>query len=473
LARKVLFRVENPNFWPSGGKQMRTAVGVLLLLTGQGAAFAQGVGTIGLGTPLPREPGVLRVYSVGADATYYSVGLPYGSGALPAGVPEQPAFGTGGRVSLGWSDVRDNSEAVVSYAGSYATQTGYAATRALSQSLFLDWQRKVTGRWDLKLVARGGIATRDEFLFTSISLGSVASPRITFDDLAAAALGNDGSSGVASGGGGGLADSGNGASEPLVEALFGSRVLTTELTAGLTWHESERLAWTFTLFGERMESLPGAGPSGEPPPLAPISTAVSSDVQLRYLWSPRTTFRVDLSETRTVSRIEDMYATRAVVSIARTLSERWLADVYAGGSQISLLRSIYPLPVNFGYVAGGSLAFQTSGHTLIGSMSRELGDSFGLGAVNSITSRALWIWRRPGTGWLVQAIFAFQKLSEGSRVQDWSTTGAITRIINPHLAAQIAYVYLQLSETPLVGTLPDQSSVRVSVTWYPGVPLYP
>jgi hypothetical protein len=449
---------------------MRTAVGALLLWTGQMAAFGQGIGQIiGLSTPLPREPGVLRVYSVGANATYYSVGLPYGYGALPAGVPQQAAFGTGGSVSLGWSDIRENSTAMVSYAGSYATQTGYIGTRALSQSLFLNWQRRVTGRWDLKLVADAAIATRDEYLYEPTSFvgnpGSATSPAPTPSGAT--------SSGVDSGTGAGFAESGNAASEPLVQALFGTRVLTTQLTAGLTYHESERLSWNFTLFGERMESLPDDATAGERPPLAPISTAVSGDVRFQYLWSPRTTLRVDLSETRTVSRIEDMYTTRAVASITHALTERWLADVYAGGSQISPLRDIYPLPNDFGYVAGGSLAFHTFSHTLMGSVARELGDSYGLGAVNSLTSRAMWIWRRPGTGWLVQAIFAFQKLSEGSRVQEWSATGAVTRIINQHLATQIAYVYLQLSETPLIGILPDQNSVRVSVTWYPGVLLYP
>jgi hypothetical protein len=313
-------------------------------------------------------------------------------------------------------------------------------------------------------MGRGGIATRDQYLYTPTSLGSVASPRVTFDDLAAAALGAGTSGGATSGGRVGFAESGNAASEPLVDALFGTRVLTTELTAGLNYHESERLSWNFTLFGERMESLPDVTTSSQPPPLAPISMALSGDVRLQYLWSPRTTLRVDLSETRT----EDMYTSRAVASITHTLSERWLAALYAGGSQISPLRNIYPLPANLGYVAGGSLAFQTFSHTLMGSASRELGDSFGLGSVNSLTGRAVWIWRRPGTGWLIEAIFAFQKLSEGSRVEDWSATGTITRIINPHLATQIAYVYLHLSETPLVGILPDQSSVRVSLTWYPG-----
>jgi hypothetical protein len=457
---------------------MRTAVGVLLLWMGGTAAFGQGVGqTPGLGAPLPREPGVLRVYSVGAEATYYSVGLPYGSGALPAGTPEQPAAGAGGSISLGWSDIRENSTAAVLYAGSYATETGFAGSRSLSQSLLFNWQRKVKARWDLKLVGNTAIATRDQYLYSPITEGNIASPRITFADLVTA-LGGGTSSGVDPELGAGFAGSGTAASEPLGQALFGTRVLTTQLTAGLTYRESERLSWMFTLFGERMESLPNPGAAGGPPPLAPISTAVSGDVRLQYLWSPRTTLRVDLSETRTVSRIEDMYTTRAVASITHTLSEQWLVEGYAGGSQLSPLYDLYPLATNFGYVAGGSLAFHTFSNTLMGSVTRELGDSYGLGAANTFTGRAMWIWRRPGAGWLVQAIFAFQKLNEGASVEDWSATGAITRMLNQHVAAQIAYVYLETSESPLKGIVPDQvlpqqSSVRVSVTWYPETLLYP
>jgi hypothetical protein len=454
---------------------MRRAVGLLLLWLGGAAAFGQGVGQApGLGAPsapspaLPREPGVLRVYSVGAEATYYSVGLPYGYGALPAGTPERPAAGTGGSISLGWSDIRENSTAAVLYAGSYATETGYAGSRSLSQSLLFNWQRKVKARWELKVAGNAAMATRDEYLYTPTS-DSVASPRITFADLAATALGGT----VDSGFGAGLAGSGTAASEPLVQALFGTRVLTTQLTAGLTYHESERLSWMFTLFGERMESLPDAGTPAQTPPLAPISNAVSGDLRLQYLWSPRTTLRVDLSETRTVSRIEDIYTTRAVASIIHTLSERWLVEGYAGGSQLSPLHDIYRLSSDLGYAAGGSLAFQTYSNTLMGSVTRELGDSYGLGAVNTLTCRAMWTWRRPGAGWLAQAIFAYQKLNEGASAGDWSATGAVTRMFNQHLTAQIAYVYLAISESPLKGILPDESSVRVSVTWYPEVLLYP
>ncbi len=316
-------------------------------------------------------------------------------------------------------------------------------------------------------------ATRDQYLYSPVTEDSIASPRITFADLAVAALGSGPSSGVDSGPGAGLAGFGTAASDSLGQALFGTRVLTTQLTAGLTYRESERLSWMFTLFGERMESLPDGAAAGEPPPLAPIGTAVSGDVRLRYLWSPRTTLRVDVSETRTISRIEDIYTTRAVAGITHALSERWLVEGYAGGSRLSPLRDIYPLPTNFGYVAGGSFAFHTLGNTLTGSVLRELGDSYGLGAVNTLTSRAMWIWRRPGAGWMGQAIFAYQKLNEGANVEDWSATGAITRIINQHLAAQIAYVYLEISESPLKGVLPNQSSVRVGVTWYPDVLLYP
>jgi hypothetical protein len=464
---------------PGGGGQMRTAIEVLLLCMGSAAAFGQGVGLTpglgvpGLGVPLPREPGVVQVYSVGAEATYYSVGLPYGYSALPAGTPQQPAAGAGGGISLGWSDIRENSTAAVLYAGSYATETGYTGSRSLSQSLLFNWQRKVKARWDLKLLGNAAIATRDQYLYTPITEGSIASPSITFADLAATALGGGTSSGVDSGLGAGFVGSGTAASEPLGQALFGTRVLTTLLTTRLTYHQSERLSWMFTLFGERMESLPDSSTAGEPPPLAPIGTSVSGDVRLQYLWSPRTTFRVDLSETRTVSRIEDMYTTRAVASITHMLSERWLVQGYAGGSQLSPLHDLYPLATNFGYVAGGSLAFQTFSNTLMGSVARELGDSYGLGAVNTLTSRATWIWRRPGAGWFVQAVFAYQKLNGGASVEDWSATGAITRIVNQHLAAQIAYVYLEFSESPLKDIVPDQSSVRVSVTWYPEALLYP
>jgi hypothetical protein len=144
-----------------------------------------------------------------------------------------------------------------------------------------------------------------------------------------------------------------------------------------------------------------------------------------------------------------------------------VGELHAGASQISPLRQTYSIPADFGYVAGGSLLFKTFSHTVQGSLSRQMGDSYGLGAANSLTGNASWHWYRPGNSWSLQAIFSWQKLNQGSSVEDWSVTGAATRELSTHVSLQIAYLYLQFSQLHLPGVLPPQSSVRASVSWSP------
>jgi hypothetical protein len=192
------------------GRQMGAAAAAMVWWMAPAAAFAQGIGQMtGINAPLPREPGVLRVYTVGVDATYYSVGLPYGDGALPPGAPQRPAFGSGGSFSMGWSDIRENSTTVVGYAGSYATQTGYTGTSALNQSLFWDWQRKIKRQWNLKFAGNAAIATRDQYLYTPVS-GS-GNP----EGASAGAPPLSGGPGIDSGGGAGFAGTGSATAEPL------------------------------------------------------------------------------------------------------------------------------------------------------------------------------------------------------------------------------------------------------------------
>ncbi|MBV9743458.1 MAG: hypothetical protein JO099_06825, partial [Acidobacteriia bacterium] len=265
-----------------------------------------------------------------------------------------------------------------------------------------------------------------------------------------------------------LAEAQNPQPDPLAQTLYGNRVFHTQLAAGLTYQQSERLSWHFFLSALRLESLPvttSGGDRGEG--LIAASTSVSAEMRLRYLWSPRTTLTYDLSEARTLSRVEDVYTTRAIAGIAHALSPHWQAEMHAGESQLSPRWELYPVPAGFGYLAGASLAFQTFGHTFSGSVSRQAGDSYGIGAASTLMSSASWNWRRPGSDWSLRGIFAWQKLRQGAGIEDWTATAAVNRTFGNHLAAQIAYVYLKLSQTTIAGLHSAQSSVRASITWYP------
>lgn len=420
---------------------MRIGLWILLLWGGQITLSGQALGQVlDWFNPLSTEPGGWRLYSLGGSAAYYSVGLPYGYASIPPGAPLEPAWGASAGGAMGWTHVREVSSEAVSYTASYGTQSGYTGFRALNQSVSGDWQRNLPGRWHLSVVANAAVDTRDQYEFgpsTPVTIGSTQ----------------------------GSFDSGNPAAELLGQVLFGNRVFIGQLTTKLTYRQSERLTWNFTVYGLRDQGLPDAR-GEETGSLLAASTSVSIDAQMRYRLSPRTRLNLVAEEMRTVSRIEDIYVTRATIGITHALSERWQTEVYGGGSQISPLRQAYYPNSVWGYIAGGSVAYQAYSHTLAASVSRQVGDAYGLGAANSLRGKALWKWRWPGNAWWLQAEFDWQKLNEGTSFEDWSATGAINRALSPHFSAQLAYVYWQFSQSH-PGPLPSQSSARASVTWYP------
>jgi hypothetical protein len=441
---------------------MKARVWVWLLWGGPAIVSGQTGQPPGQFDPLLPQPDGWHIYSATGEAAYYSVGLPYGYGSLPAGIPQEAAWGAGAGGDAGWSRTRENSSGSLSYAASYNAQSGFIGYRAWNQVLSSGLQRKLRGRWSLSLMAEAGIATRDQYLYTPTNLGSLAASDTAFDDLAAMALGQTPSSRLV------FAQPEDGAVEPLVETLFGNRLFTGQLANRLTYRQSERLSWNFTLSGTRLQGLEESSTNGESSSgVIPASTAVTASLRLQYLLSPRTTWNFEIAEMRTVSRIEDVYTTRAIAGITHTLSEHWLAEVHAGGSYLDPLRQTYPLPSDLGYVAGGSLAYKTFSQTFLGSASRQLGDAYGLGAANSLTGNATWIWRRPGNAWSTQAVFSWQKWNGEVNIADWSLTGAVTRAMSTHISTQLAYVYLRFSGTGVLGILPAQSSARASVTWYP------
>ncbi len=425
----------------------------------------QPVPLFGAYNPLSPEWNGWHIYSVTGNATYYSVGLPYGYGSISSGLSEQPALGAGADGAVGWSSVRDRSAAAFEYVGSYQAQSGYTGFQAFNQSLSADWQRKLGGRWSLNLVADAALATRDQYLYALTAPSTTTSAFAGFTDLMRPVAGQYPNIPV-------FPTLVTPAADVLGETLFGARLFTGQFTAGLTYQKSPRLAWNFTAIGLRMQGLADGSNPEQSAGLLSASTSVSANLRVRYLLSRRSMLNFGVEAMRTVSRIEDIYLLRTTVGITHAFSRRWSAGMYGGGSQLSPLRLTYPLSSDFGYVAGGTLEFQSYGHTLLGAVNRQLGDAYGLGALNSLTSKASWNWRHPGNPWGIQTVFLWQKLNEGVNVQSWSVTGAVNRAFSDHFTGQLAYVYLAFSQSSLPGVLttpgvPNQSSVRASLTWYP------
>jgi hypothetical protein len=420
---------------------MRIGLCILLLWGGQTALSGQTLGqALDWLNPFSTQPGGWRLYSLSSSATYYSVGLPYGYASIPAGAPLEPAGGASAGGAMGWTHLRDVSSEAVSYTASYGTQSGYTGFRALNESLSGDWERKLRGRWRLSVLANAAVDTRDQYEFGAPAPVTIGSTQAGLE-------------------------SGNPAAEPLGRVLFGNRVFIAQMTNKLTYQQSQRVTWNFILYGLRVQGLPDPQ-GGETGSLLTASTSVSIDAQMRYHLSPRTTLNFVLEEMRTVSRIEDIYVTRATAGISHSFSRRWQAEIYGGGSGISPLREMYEPNSLAGSIAGGSVEYQAYRHTFVASASRQLGDAYGLGAANSLRGKALWKWRWPGNAWWFQAELDWQKLSEGTNFEDWWATGTINRTLSPHFSAQVAYVYWQFSQTH-PGLPPSQSSARAGVTWYP------
>lgn len=405
-----------------------------------------------------------RISSLSGYAVYYSTGQPENV-TQPTAIPLPSDLGLGGSAQFDWAHFGEKSRVMVTYAPSYTGRLRFAAWNALNHSASLNAARQF-GRWKLGFAAAADLSNLSEFLFAPTVFASVAAVPATFNDLAAAML--TGSATNAQ-----LASLLTGA--PLVESparnlLFGERMFTSALQTSLAYAPSPRISIKLGASAGRSQHLSdNLSGTSQNSYLIPRTSSAGASLDVSYSRSPRTQLGISVGSNRVVSAIQDVYSTTAMATLGRKMGKRWFLQLGGGLGKMLPVRHTFALDTTPQPVVNASLGFRTLSHTLLGSYSRTVSDSYGLGAAITSSAGGSWRWGRPGRSWWIESSATWQKLAGSAYASSsgWRTEGGFGRSLGNHLALLTQCVYLHYSQK--LTTVPplSQTAVRVSMVWRP------
>ena len=411
---------------------------------------------------VPR-PG-LRIESLSGYAVYYSSGLPEGS-LQPTAVQLPSDLGLGGSAQLEWTHIGEKSQLLFTYIPSYTGRLRFAAWNALNHSISFNGSRRF-GKWKFGFAADGNLSNLSEFLFSPTVFASVAAVPGTFSDLAAAVLtGTFTNAQFAS-----LLTGAPIVQSPAQNLFFGERMFTSAVQTSLSYTPVPRLSVKFTASASRSQHLSDSQSGVQQNSyLIPMTTSAGADLSVSYSRSPRTQLGGSVSSTRVVSTIQDVYSTTAKGSLGRTMGRRWFLQLSGGVGMMTPVRNRFVLSRAPQPVVDASLGFRTLSHTFLGSYSRAVSDSYGLGAASTSSAGGSWRWGRPGRSWWIESSAGWQQLAGSAygNSSGWRIEGGFGRSMGNRLALLTQYVYLHYSQE--LASIPpfSQSAVRVSMVWNP------
>jgi len=190
-----------------------------------------------------------------------------------------------------------------------------------------------------------------------------------------------------------------------------------------------------------------------------------------YSLSPRTNVGLEISTSRTFTRLQDGYASSGSVSIGRKMSEHWFVQGRAGGGLILYTRHAFAPPTKPQYSAGGNIGYKLRSHSLLASYDRSIGDAYGLGGGTTSSATAGWNWRAPGGMWSLRADYGYQR-TDGSflvNTESWRASGGVGRSLTNHLyfSAQYSYFIYPKGQSGVTGLSGAESGVSAGLTWSP------
>jgi hypothetical protein len=425
-------------------------------------------------TSTSNRPGAaFRLEGVSVYGGYYTTGTPVGF-EIPTQSPFLgPTAMVGTTVTLGGSRSREKSDITWSYSPSYFT-TVYSSQNerrhgSLNHRFGMNWRRKLGNKWTVSSSANGFLASLEQLYFAPGTLSSVAAFPTSFDNLAAAMLAGKFTDAQLAA----LLTGSNLQASPEQAFPYGNRLLNASANLGLAWAPSGRTTISTTLTGTRTQHVSGAGVTGPNVgrgSLLPQMTTAAGTIAWTYSLSPRTQVSVQATSNRTFSKVQQGYASSTQLSVGRTLSRRWFAQLRGGAGAITYSRQLYGKPKTMQHLYGGSLGFKTTSHTFLAAYDRSLGDVYGFGSGATGTGTGAWNWRRLGSGWSMSASASYQQLDNStfSNTTSWRTSAALSRSFGRQVSMNCQYVYFQLPmdiSTP--GMEREQSGVIVSLSWAP------
>jgi hypothetical protein len=447
---------------------------ILALGWATAALLAQEVNASSTGAPSSLPKSGLQITSVSAYTAYYSSGLPSEFGQQLGGSNLPYDMSAGGSIQFDWTRFSERSTFSLSYAPSYTSDMRYSLS-AFNHLVSLNIHRKLAPRWTFRFSAGAHLSTYAETLFSPTTLSNVAAVQANFNDLAAGLLAskftNNPQLGV-------ILTNSPLTESPVSNLLYGGRMLTASATTSLSYSFSPRLSLSFIGSGGRTQSISPNQALNASNPYAILDTTNSNgSVALSYSLSPFTQLGGSVTTSQVSSSLLGSYiTTTSMLTLGRTLHQRWLMQILGGVGTTSILHSsLLAFPTGPSSVFGGSLGYKTLSHTFLGSYGRTVGDvasTIGLSpclvAARCSSATAAWRWRLPGNSWWLEADFGWQQLVGNgvANTSGYRMTAGLNRALGTHAVLLTQYVYINYSGG--LRSVPyyfSQNAMRVTVTW--------
>jgi hypothetical protein len=261
---------------------------------------------------------------------------------------------------------------------------------------------------------------------------------------------------------------------PETAYVYGGRELSVAGALSLSYARSSRSTYRISADVTRAQSISedAAGGSGLAYAL-PRTTSAAVDFGWSYSLTPRTTFSLDASETRTMSSLVDVHITRANASIGKTLNTHWFIQGMIGVGKIDSVSSSVPISQGPQQEWSGSVGYKLYAHTFLASVSRQAADTYGLGANANLSGNGAWTWKRPGSNVSIFSSFAFLHLVAGPLLQQsgsWQARAGFERSLGRQTSFTLTYSYVQYPRALLVQqSQAAQSGLMATLNWSPVV----
>ena len=425
-----------------------------------------------------------QLYDVSVYSSYYTSALPFlnggASGTTSTYLPQTQQFGSdvmsGIGADVGWTAGKQ-SDFAVHYSFSYNGSVQHPDWSRFNHNLSFRAGRpvKLGRKWSLTYGGSGNVATLQSFLFSEPQAGAVAAAPATFTDFSSAILGrglsNDQLAAALTGSP--IASSGLG------ELFYGSLMLNASASVGVSYARSPRTTIAVMLSGSRLQPLSHDSSSGSggqntsaniPAYASGIGATSGGGVGLSatYALNERTSIGVSISASRAISGFSSAYVTSATGSVGRSF-RRWFVHLDAGSGNLSLLRSSFGGSGGIGWMFGASVGTKIRRHTFYGTVTRSIGDSYGIGAQATVGGGGGWSCTI-GRGWSVMASFGEQQLRSDviDAINSWRAETGISHPLSDSMFLNMGYSYF--TNFGKFGGLPYQfnsSGVRASISWAP------
>lgn len=347
-------------------------------------------------------------------------------------MPSNADIGIGVNGTLTWTHTDQRSDIVFSYTGDYSARVRYSAWNALNHLFSMTARRHLAPRWDLGFTAGVNVTTADRLAFLTMQPSPAAiSPSLL---------------------------------------LYGDRMLGASAQVSLTHRFSGRTSIAWLAGGTRYQSLTNNDTINRTDVGAfrYQSTMANAGLRISYSLSPRTEIAADVGINRQLSGFLDAWYENSSVSINHAISEHWFLGARGGAGFIRPVRGITNVSTTLGYLAGATIGYRTPAQTFRISTDRSVGDSYGLGTASTISSTAIWNWRRPGRPWFLQTSLGRQQFEGGAfgRIHTWNVAFSAGRSITTDTVLSAEYGYMRYSAGLPIGTIAP-NSVRVAMIWRP------